>query len=275
MLAAIQKKNNVNIEGKLDAKKTLVFAHGFGTDQSAWNQVKQAFNDNYRLVLYDNVAAGKAAPEAYSPIKYNTLQTYADDLIAIIEALEVEQVTVIAHSVSSMITLLAAIKKPQYFKKVVFIGASPRYINDETTGYIGGFTLPALASMYETMTTNYYAWVSGFSSMAMGNPDKPELGESFARTLGAIRPDIALAVTKVIFESDVRNELEKLQKPTLLIQAQNDIAVPREVAVYLNKHIVNSKLAEVDATGHLPHISAPDQVIKAVQSFLSIDEDGN
>ncbi|WP_293929269.1 alpha/beta fold hydrolase [Sphingobacterium sp. UBA6320] len=269
MVAAIRKKNNVNIEGNLNARETLVFAHGFGTDQTAWEGVKQAFKDDYRLVLYDNVAAGKAAPEAYSPVKYNTLHTYADDLLAIIDVLEVEQVTIIAHSVSSMIAMLAAVKKPNYFKKVIFIGASPRYINDEIEGYIGGFTQCALDSMYETMTTNYYAWVSGFSSIAMGNPEKPELGESFARSLGAIRPDIALAVAKVIFEADLRAELEKYQKPTLLIQAQHDIAVPQEVALYLNKHIANSKLIEVNATGHFPHISAPDQVIEAVKSFIN------
>lgn len=269
MLPAIQKKNNVNIEGNLDAGETLVFAHGFGTDQTAWDEVKQAFKDDYRLVLYDNVAAGKAAPEAYSPVKYNTLHTYAEDLIAIIEALDLEQVTLIAHSVSSMIGMLAAVKKPNYFKKIVFIGASPRYINDEIQGYIGGFTQATLDSMYETMTTNYYAWVSGFSSMAMGNPEKPELGESFARSLAAIRPDIALAVAKVIFESDLRAELEKFQKPTLLIQAQHDIAVPQQVALYLHKHIANSKLIEVNATGHFPHISAPNQVIEAVKSFIN------
>lgn len=268
MTAAIQKKNNVSIEGNLNAPETLIFAHGFGTDQNSWEKVKEAFAADYRLVLYDNIGAGKSDPNAYSPIKYNVLQTYADDLLAIIEDLALKDVKVIAHSVSSMITVIAANKKPQLFSKLVLIGASPRYLNDESVGYIGGFTQSVLDEMYETMTTNYYAWVSGFSAAAMANPEQPQLGESFARTLGSIRPDMALSVAKVIFESDVRNELALVKIPTLLIQSDADIAVPNEVAEYLHQKIANSKLINVNATGHFPHISAPQEVIKAIKTFV-------
>lgn len=264
----LSRKNNINIEGNLDATQTIIFAHGFGTDQTSWSNVKRAFKDDYRLVLYDNVGGGKADPKAFSPIKYNTLNSYADDLITIVKELKLQDAIVVAHSVSSMITLLASIKEPEYFSKVVFIGASPRYLNDENANYMGGFTQPALDSMYETMTTNYYAWVSGFSAAAMGNPDHPELGQSFARTLSEIRPDIALSVAKVIFESDVRKELPKMKKKTLLLQAHEDIAVPAEVAEYLNQNISGSKLAYIDATGHFPHISAPAEVITAIKSFI-------
>jgi sigma-B regulation protein RsbQ len=268
MTPSLQKKNNISIEGNLNAKQTIIFAHGFGTDQTSWADVKQAFKDDYRLVLYDNVGAGNADPNAYSPIKYTTLNSYADDLLSIVDDLQLQDAIVVAHSVSSMITMLASVKKPEYFSKVVFIGASPRYLNEDSSNYTGGFTQPALDSMYETMTTNYYAWVSGFSSMAMGNPDNPELGASFARTLGAIRPDTALAGAKVIFESDVRKELPNLQKETLLIQAQEDIAVPAEVAQYLNQHISSSKLVTINATGHFPHISAPQEIITTLKTFI-------
>jgi sigma-B regulation protein RsbQ len=261
-------KNNLSIEGNTESPKTIVFAHGFGTDQTAWKDVKKAFADDYRLILYDNVGGGNADPKAFSPIKYNTLNTYADDLLVIAEELNLKDAIVIAHSVSSMITLLASVKKPEYFSQLVFVGASPRYLNEESTNYTGGFTQPALDNMYDAMTTNYYAWVSGFSAAAMGNPENPELGESFARTLAVIRPDIALSVAKVIFESDVRKELSKMAKKTLLIQAHKDIAVPAEVAEYLNKNISNSTLKYINATGHFPHISAPAEVIASIKSFI-------
>lgn len=259
-------KNNVTVEGNADAVTTIIFAHGFGTDKNSWDSVKEAFEADYRLVLFDNVGGGNSDPDAYSPIKYNTLHTYADDLLAIAEELDLTDAIVIAHSVSSMIALLAAVKKPQYFSKMVLIGASPRYLDDE--GYTGGFNQPVLNDMFENMKNNYYAWVSGFSAAAMGNPDKPELGEAFASTLSVIRPDIALAVSKVIFESDMRNELGKLQKQTLLIQSHEDIAVPEAVAIYLNKNIPGSKLTYVNATGHFPHISAPQEIISAVKAFI-------
>ena len=266
--SVVLKKNNVSVEGNLTASQTIVFANGFGTDQTAWKEVKTSFAANYKLVLFDNVGSGQADPQAYSPIKYNTLNTYAEDMIAILEALGVKNSILVAHSVSSMIGLLAAIKVPGLFAKLILIGASPRYLNDEKNGYVGGFTQPVLDSMYEAMTANYYAWVSGFSGMAMANADRPELGEYFAGTLLDIRPDIALSVSKTIFESDVRAELQKLDKPVLLLQSQHDIAVPDAVAIYLNEQIKGSQVVILDAEGHFPHICAADQVVSAAQSFL-------
>ncbi|TDQ06330.1 alpha/beta fold hydrolase [Pedobacter metabolipauper] len=266
MSPSLIKKNNVTLEGNVNAGKTIIFAHGFGTDKTSWDIVKQAFAADYRLVLYDNVGGGNADPKAYSPLKYNTLNTYADDLLAIAKELDLKDAIVVGHSVSSMICLIAAVKAPQCFSKMILIGASPRYLDDD--GYFGGFNQQVLNDMYENMTNNYYAWVSGFSAVAMANPDKPELGEGFAKTLAAIRPDIALSVAKVIFESDIRKELTKLNKPTLLIQTKEDIAVPAAVAEYLNENISGSTLTYVNATGHFPHISAPQEIISAIKAFI-------
>lgn len=259
-------KNNVNIKGDPYAKETIIFGHGFGTDQTAWHTVADAFKNDYRIILYDNVGGGNALPEAYSPNKYNDLFSYADDLIDICDALDIKDAIMVAHSVSGMISVLASLKKPQCFKKLVLVGASPRYRNDE--GYIGGFDQSDLDGLYQAMDTNYFAWVSGFSSMAMANPDRPELALSFANTLSAIRPDIAQAVSRVIFQSDHRSVLADLDKSTLIIQSKEDIAVPLQVAEYLDRNIRNSKMVVVNATGHFPHISAPTEIINAIKEFL-------
>lgn len=260
-------KNNVVIKGNPDATQTMIFGHGFGTDQTAWYNVAQFFEKDYKQIFYDNAGAGKSDPQAFSPNKYDTLDAYADDLIDICERMNVKNAVMIAHSVSGMVSMLAAIKAPQYFAKMVFVGGSPRYINDE--GYTGGFEQEDLFKLYQMMETNYYAWVSGFAPMAMSNADRPQLAESFARTLGAIRPDIAVSVARTIFQSDYRKELPKLTQPTLLIHCSNDVAVPLAVGEYMNKQIAHSTLSIIDAEGHFPHISAPDEVIREIKQFLA------
>lgn len=261
------RKNNVNIIGKRESNNTMIFAHGFGTDQTAWNDVYPAFEDEYKIVLYDNVGAGKSAPEAFSPNKYDSLTSYSTDLLDICATLNVKDAIMVGHSVSGMISMLAAIKEPQRFKKMVLIGASARYLNDDD-GYVGGFTQEALDGLFQTMTSNYYAWVSGFAPAAMGNADKPKLTERFADTLSAIRPDIAQSVAKVIFLSDQRQQVAKNHIETLLIQTKQDIAVPMEAAEYLHNNMENSELVVVDAEGHFPHISAPQEVIREIKNFL-------
>jgi sigma-B regulation protein RsbQ len=259
-------KNNVTVINGDEYTDTIVFAHGFGSDQHAWKEVIASFPDQYRMVLYDNTGGGKADPSAFSPNKYDNLHSYADDLIDICEALNIGNAILVAHSVSGMIGTLAAIREPQRFRKMVLVGASPRYLNDE--GYHGGFTHDELDTLFSAMANNYFAWVSGFSAAAMSNPERPELARDFASSLSAIRPDIAQSVARVIFQSDYRQVLPQLNTETLLLQTKEDIAVPMEVAEYLNEHIANSRLEVVDARGHFPHISAAGAVSEAIKNFI-------
>ncbi|MBD2101909.1 alpha/beta fold hydrolase [Leptolyngbya sp. FACHB-261] len=266
MATSVLRRNNVQLLGQ--GEQTIVFAHGFGSDQTAWRHQVAAFKDRYRIVLFDHVGAGKSDFAAYSPRRYSSLYSYAEDLLDLCAELKLRQCTLVGHSVSGMVSLLAALIEPQYFKLLIFISASPRYLND--VGYIGGFEQADLDSLYAAMSANYHAWASGFAPIAMGNPERPELATEFANTLAAIRPDIAQAVARVIFQSDHRAELPRLKIPTVILQASNDIAVPNEVGKYLAAHIPQSQLVPIDAKGHLPHLSAPDVVTQAVATCLAV-----
>ncbi len=264
----VVQRNNVKIYGNDEASQTMIFGHGFGVDQTSFAQVVQFFGKDYRIILYDNVGGGYAAPDAYSPARYSTLNGYAADLGDICEYLGLREVIFVGHSVSGMIGMLASIRNPEYFSKLIFLGANSRYLNDPETGYIGGFDVADLEGLYEAMRTNYYAWASGFSALTMNNPDRPQLAASFAETLSAIRPDIALAVARAIFESDYRADLSKVTKPVLIVQSNEDIAVPAAAAEYLHAHIPGSRLVNINSKGHHPHMSAPGEVVNAIQSFV-------
>lgn len=260
------KKNNVVMKGNLYARETIIFSNGFGTEQAVWEQVMAPFLADYRIILYDLAGSGKADMQSFSAHKYDSLRSYADDLVDVCERMFVKDAIFIGHSVSGMVGMLAAIKAPHFFSKMIFIGASPRYIN--TDDYVGGFTQEALDELYKTMETNYFAWIGGFAPMVMRNDNKPELAAAFASTLSAIRPDIAVSVVRTIFQSDYRERLKELAKPTLLIHCANDVAVPLQVGEYLHKNIAGSVLEVIDAEGHFPHLSAPEEVIKAIKRFI-------
>lgn len=260
------KRNNVTLAGNQPSARSIIFAHGFGSDQTVWRFVQKGFEEDYRLVLYDNVGAGNSAIEAYHPVRYNSLYPYANDLLDICEELALQQPILIAHSVSCMIGVRASMIIPRIFSKMAFIGASPRYLNDD--GYHGGFEQSDLDALYTSMHRNFYAWVSGYAPVAMRNEEQPDLAREFAKTLSAIRPDIAQAVARMIFQSDHRRHLAEIDTDTLILQTSDDIAVPKAVGTFLHQHISNSKLIQVHATGHLPQLSAPKEIISAIQSFL-------
>jgi len=172
MMNPVLQRNNVQILGK--GTQVMLFAHGFGCDQQSWQFIVDSFTDDYKVILFDYVGAGKSDLGQYDKARYNTLDGYAQDVLDICEALDLHQVFFVGHSVSSMIGLLAAIKAPQYFKKLIFIGPSPRYLNE--AGYVGGFEADDLASLFEFMDSNYLGWSSQLAPAIMGNADHPEHG---------------------------------------------------------------------------------------------------
>jgi sigma-B regulation protein RsbQ len=265
MATSIMQRNNVNLLG--DGTQTIIFAHGFGSDQTAWRHQVETFASDFRIVLFDHVGAGKSDFSAYSPRRYSSLYSYAEDLLDLCAELKLTKSILVGHSVSGMVSLLAALVEPDCFSQLIFLDASPRYLND--ADYYGGFEQSDLDAFYEAMSTNYYAWASGFAPIAMATQDKPELAKEFANTLAAVRPDIAQAVARVIYQSDHRSELPGLTVPTVILQASDDVAVPPNVGHYMADKIPQSKLVHIAARGHLPHISAPDVVTSAIAQCLA------
>lgn len=117
---------NVRVVGA--GEKVVVLSHGFGTDQSAWQRILPYLVRDHRVVLYDLVCAGSVNPDYFDFRRYTTLDAYVDDLLDILDALRVERcAALVGHSVSAMIGVLAAIRRPALFAKLILIGASPRW----------------------------------------------------------------------------------------------------------------------------------------------------
>lgn len=256
---------HVNIVGK--GTTTLVFGHGFGSAQTAWQHQITAFKDHYRLILFDYIGCGQSNIQAYSPLYYASLERYRDDLLTIYATLALTDTIFIGHSMSGVIGLLASLVEPAYFRQLVLIGASPRYLNDGD--YVGGFEPADLEQLYQAMADNYLGWANGFSTLAMANPERPELGRAFAHTLAAMRPDIAQSTARIIFEADFRAQLPCVRHPALVLQTQHDFAVPVHVGAYLAAQLPHGHFVRLPAAGHFPHMSAPDAVTAAIKAFVT------
>ncbi len=267
MSVDIRQKFSVTIIG--DGDQTIVLAHGFGSDQTAWHFQVEALKPHYRLVLFDYLGCGKADVADYNPLHYSNLESYRDDVLAIYNELRLTDTIFVGHSISSVIGMMLAREHPRLIRKLVIIAASTRYLNDGA--YLGGFEQSDLNTLYDTMASNYLDWTNGFAPIAIANSGRPELGREFAATLFAMRPDIAQSAARVIFEADYRSILDTIPQPVLILQSQRDIVVPMQAAEFLAAHIPHNKLIVLNAEGHLPHLSAPDEVTVAIQQFAAED----
>ena len=259
-------RNNVTIRGAADGQP-MVFAHGFGCDQSMWRFVAPEFEDRYRTVTYDHVGFGASDLGAYDADRYSTLQGYADDLIEVCQSLELERVVFVGHSVASMIGVLAAITEPDLFDRLVLVGPSPCYIDDD--GYTGGFSREDIDGLLDSLDRNYLGWSSAMGPTIMGNPDRPELGDELTNSFCRTDPDIASQFARVTFLSDSRADLPLLTTPSLILQCAQDVIAPRVVGEFTHEHLRDSEITFLEATGHCPNLSAPEETTAAIRAYLA------
>ncbi|MEB2784467.1 alpha/beta fold hydrolase [Algoriphagus persicinus] len=257
-------RNNVKVFG--EGTQPILFAHGYGCDQKMWRFITPAFTQKYKVVVFDHLGSGESDAAAYDFDKYNHLSGYAEDLVEICEALSLENTILVGHSVSSIVGALAVAMNPDLFDQLIMLGPSPRYINDGD--YFGGFDQQDIDGLVQTLEANYLGWSSFITPVIIGNPDKEEFATELKNSFCSMAPDIAKHFAKVTFVGDYRENLLSVTTPTLIIQSHPDAIAPVEVGKYVHANIPGSQYVEIASSGHCPHLTSPELVISAINTYL-------
>jgi sigma-B regulation protein RsbQ len=260
----VLQRHNLRITGA--GVRPMVFAHGFGCDQSMWHPVAASFEADFKVILFDHVGSGRSDLGAYDTDKYASLEAYADDVVEIGRALNLRDAVFVGHSVSAMIGALASIKAPELFTDLVMVGPSPRYVNDGD--YVGGFAHEQVEELLDFLAENHLGWSAAMAPAIMGNADRPELGERLTNSFCATDPEIARQFARVTFFSDNREDLARIPARTLVLQCRDDIIAPPSVGEYVHARVPNCQYVLLDATGHCPNLSAPEEVTAAIRAFV-------
>ncbi|HEY2225872.1 alpha/beta hydrolase [Actinomycetospora sp.] len=262
----VRTRNRVTVSGRAGARP-LIFAHGFGCDQDMWRLVAPAFAEDHQLVLFDHVGAGGSDLSAWNRVRYATLEGYAQDIVEIADELDLTGAVLIGHSVSAIIGVLAVTRAPHRFSQLVLVSPSPRYIDDPP--YRGGFSEADIDELLESLDSNYLGWSGAMAPVIMGNPDRPELSDELTNSFCRTDPEIARHFARVTFTSDNRDDLGRVQLPSLVLQCRHDAIAAVEVGRYVHDSLGDSRLVILEAAGHCPQLSAPDQVVSAIREFLA------
>jgi sigma-B regulation protein RsbQ len=259
-------RHNVRVSGVPDGQP-MVFSHGFGCDQNMWRHVAPHFEGRYRVVLFDHIGNGGSDQTAYDPERHSSLSGYAADVLDICREMDLRDVVFVGHSVSAMIGALATIAEPDRFSKLVMVGPSPRYIDDD--GYRGGFARSDIDELLDSLESNYLGWSTAMAPVIMGNSDRPELSQELTESFCRSNPEIAKRFARVTFLSDNREDLGRIPVPTLVMQCSNDVIAPVEVGEFVRASVPEATLVMLDATGHCPNLSAPEPTVRAIEEFLA------
>ena len=258
-------RNHVQVGGQGD--RPLVLGHGLGGDSAASRFVAPAFEPRWRTVRYDHVGSGQSRLSAYDAQRHGTLDGFASDLIEVLEQLDAGPVAYVGHSVGGMIGMLAAGRRPELFDRLVLLASSPCFI-DHLPEYQGGFNVLQLGELFELLQRNQLGWAATIAPMAMGEEAGPVLTNELREGLGALNPLVANRFGRLAFYSDLRDRLDAVRTPTLVVQCARDAAVPVSVGRFVHARIAGSRYVELDIAGHCPHLSHPPLTIETLSAFL-------
>ena len=261
---SLQQRHHVQCHGFGDT--TLLFAHGYGCDQTMWRFLAPQLLRRYRVITYDLAGCGRSAPDSYDFQRHASLHGHADDALQIIECFANGPVVFVGHSVAAMIGMLASIRAPQRFIGQIMISPSPCFLNDGD--YVGGFNREDIDGLLQSMMDNYQAWSGTMASTVMGTPERPELTAELSQRFRYNDPAIARHFGRVTFLADHRADVARCTIRSLILQCSDDLLAPREVGDWLHQHLPHSMLKVVGNTGHCPHFSAPGASFDIIDSYL-------
>ncbi|MEV0614163.1 alpha/beta hydrolase [Nonomuraea sp. NPDC050404] len=262
----VGRRNNVVITGN-PAGPVVMLAHGFGCDQNMWRLITPGLVNDFRVVLFDHVGAGKSQLSAWQPDRYARLDGYAEDVLQICAEFDLSEVVFVGHSVASMIGVLAAVRDPAPFAKLVLLAPSPCYLDDGD--YRGGFSRADIDELLASLDSNYLGWSAQMAPVIMGNPERPELGDELTNSFCRTDPRIAAAFARTTFLSDNRSDLARVGVPTLVLDCRQDAIAPPGVGTFVHEQIAGSIRHTLPATGHCPQLSAPEATLEAIVSFAA------
>lgn len=254
-------------------RKTVVLGHGLGTDQTCWaHQVEALVAAGYRVISFDFAGATAHTADVFVNGRYHGLDDFAGDLVALLQALEVEHATYVGHSMGGMAGLLAANGSEGLIDSLILLGSSARYADDPASGYVGGFTQQGIAQTLLAMERDFATWVNGFAPAVVGTPSRDFTADDFMRYMLGLRADIARAAIRAAFVSDHRQDVQRLSVPLWVLQTESDVAVPLSAARWLAEHGRARELLIIPTRGHLPHLTAPEAVSHALLRCLAAHE---
>jgi sigma-B regulation protein RsbQ len=259
------RRNNVQITGS--GQQVMLMAHGFGCNQLMWRFLTPELSCHYKIVLFDYVGSGGSNLAAYSRQKYSDLEGYAQDIIDICTRLDLQNVVLVGHSVSSVISLIAAQHIPQRIHSLVMVCPSPCFLN-HPPDYLGGFNREDLTELIDLMDKNYIGWAQYLAPLVAGNLDKDFVSNELAESFCSTNPITAKNFAKATFFSDYRSLLPLNNHPVLLLQSQTDALASLFIGDYMHKHTPKSVLQVVEAKGHCLHMTHPQQVAGYIQHFM-------
>jgi class 3 adenylate cyclase len=195
---------------------------------------------------------------------------WAEDAIAVMDAIGCEQAAVVATSYNAMSGLVLAADYPGRVRSLVIINGTARVLwaPDYPSGARASATAP-----FTTVGIEPDAVEQGFDVLNIVAPTvaRDDAFRAWWDHAGnrAASPSMARAVSKVVAESDVRDTLARIDVPTLILQRDSVKFIPPGNGRFLAEHIAGSRYVELPGADSLYWVGDAGSVLDEIEEFIT------
>lgn len=232
----------------------IVFVHGWMDDCTLWNAQVEYFSKKYKVIIYDHRGHGRSD----KPKDEYSIQTLANDLHSLLQVLDLEQVTLVGHSMGGMAALQFVLDHPDNVSKLVLIGATAKTSRSlRVFVWILRHLIP------------YQAFAKGsIKFKCYEPPSEPVINAIIECALMTPKHAAFACFTEYTKHYDLRDKVASIKVPTLIVVGAQDKSTPPEMSRYLHNHIEGSQLEIIPDCGHMAHIEKPDELNEVIAEFI-------
>jgi pimeloyl-ACP methyl ester carboxylesterase len=264
------------VEG--EGRPTLVLLHGFGSSVYSWQAVMPALGEDYTIYAYDRLAFGLTErPTAWEngDNPYDS-QSADEHLLALMDAWEIEEAILVGNSAGGTVAALAALDHPERVSALILVSPAVGEGGGHYSRYGWLVNTPQMQRLGPWLVREIQEWGMQMLDDAWHDLDKrpQETVELYRKPLQVENWDVALwHYSTAGGESGLRERLDELSLPILLITGDDDRIVPTANTVALAAELPTAELVVLPACGHVPQEECPGAFLEAVAQFLAAIED--
>lgn len=259
-------------------KPVIVFVHGWGGSARYWESTARAMSDAFDCLLYDLRGFGRSKlPQEPIELLYE-MEDYAEDLAALLEALDLSRVFIMAHSMGASPAVLFLNRYPERVERAVLTCSGVFEYEEKSFAAFHKFGKYVVQFRPRWFLRVPFAGAM-FMARFLHRPLPAAISRAFLEDFleadyAAAMGTMLTAVSKYAAEV-MPQEFACLKVPTLLISGEYDKIIPAQLGRQAAQLSENIEYFEIPGTAHFPMLEKPDIYLERVQEFLSLGSPAN
>lgn len=236
--------------------QTLLFSSSLGSSLAMWDAQARQLSEDFRVLRYDHPGHGQSDPAGDA---HDATQFIAD-VLAVMDAAGVEKVHFVGLSLGGMVGQLLACQNPERLSSLTLCATAGRLSPPEAWEDRASIALEQ--GLTPLVGVSRERWFTpGFVQQF------PEVVEASLTDLARTHPPSYAACCRFIRDFDIRDQVQRLTTPTLMIAGQQDPATPPTLLEQLHQNVPGSRLAVIQPAAHMLNIERATEVSSLIHGF--------